>query len=151
MPSNRCTAIKALAVYRLFKSFLLFALSLYVMLLLAGCGNVYDEHLIGCYCLGAIDTYEQMSVYYCSPTDVEIGRINDNVFSVGWNSRYIVARRHPGNDRSITNYYFLDMTKDSLYADPSVSVTGPLLKEEFMQKQRELGLPGFSRTIESLK
>ena len=112
---------------------------------------VHDEHLIGPYSLGAVDAGEQMSVYFDLPDGNGVGRINETVFSVGWNSRYLVAMQHPNHNRSITSFYYLDMTKDSAYADPSVSVTGPLTQEEFSQKQRELGLPPFSRTIDWLK
>jgi hypothetical protein len=120
--------------------------------LLSGCGDfVHDEHLIGPYDLSAIDVGDQMSVYYELSNGGGIGRIDQTVFSVGWNTRYIVAKQHPDNNRSVTNFYYLDMTKDSPYADPKVSVTGPLTEAEFTRKKAELGLPPFSRTIDYLR
>ena len=92
-----------------------------------------------------------MSVYYGLGGDGGIGRINETVFAVGWNSRYIVAKQHPNNNRRVTNWFYLDMTKDGPYVDPTVSVVGPLTEAEFTQRRTELGLPPFQRTIHSLQ
>lgn len=118
---------------------------------LAGCGYTYDEHLVGPYDLIAIDVPQQMSVYYNLGNGDGIGRINQTVFSVGWNNRYIVAKQHPDNDRKVTNFFYLDMTKDYPDADPSVSVTGSLTEAQFERKRAELALPGFQLTIQSLQ
>jgi hypothetical protein len=119
-------------------------------LFLAGC-DAYHKHLVGPYILIAIDVEEQMSVSYDLGDGGSIGRIEPVVFSVGWGKRYIVAKQHPGGNRSITDFYYLDMTKDSKYAEPTNSVVGPLTEPEFVQKQRELGLPNFTLTIKNLE
>jgi len=119
--------------------------------LLSGCGFVHDERLTGPYRLIAVDTLVQMGVSYGLPGGNVVGRIPETVFSVGWNSRYLVAKQHPKDDRSITHFYYLDMSRDSTYADPSISVTGPLSESEFLRKRGELALPEFTRTIKSLE
>ena len=128
----------------------IFVVAVIATLFFAGC-DAYHKHLVGPYILAAVDVEEQMSVYYDLGDGASIGRIEPVVFSVGWNKRYIVAKQHPGGNRSVTDFYYLDMTKDSKYADPTNSVVGPLTEAGFMQKQRELGLPSFTHTIKSLE
>ena len=118
---------------------------------LSGCGFVHDEHLVGPYYLTAVDTSEQMSLGCAVEGGSRVGRIDETVFAVGWNDRYIVAKQHPKNDRRVTNYFFLDVSRDSAYADPRASVTGPLTEAEFQAKKAELGLPGFKRSVRSLE
>ena len=118
---------------------------------LSGCGFVHDERLTGDYRLIAIDVLEQMSVSRSLPGGDTIGRIDETVFAVGWNDRYVVAKQYPANNRSVTNYYYLDMSRDNAYADPSQSVTGPLTEAEFKRHQAELTLPDFRRVIKQLQ
>jgi hypothetical protein len=92
-----------------------------------------------------------MSVSYRLASGDAVGRITETVFSVGWNDRYIVAKQHPKNDRNITHFYYLDISRDSMYGDPATSVTGPLSESEFFRRRAELGLPAFCRTIKSLQ
>ena len=73
------------------------------------------------------------------------------MFSYGYDERYIVAKQHPGGDRNITNYFYLDMSKDYEYASPSASVTGPMNQDEFANESKRLNLPKFSRVLRSLK
>jgi hypothetical protein len=109
------------------------------------------SNLTGPYRLIAVDTLDQMSVSYGLPSGDAVGRIHGTVFSVGWSDRYIVAKQHPKNNRRITHFYYLDVSRDSTYADPSASVTGPLTEAEFLRRRTELGLPAFTRTIKSLE
>jgi len=110
----------------------------------------HDEKLTGNYRLMSADAPEQMSVCYSHDKGGSV-RIGETVFSVGWDNRYIVAKQHPNNDRTITNYYYLEMAKDSMYAQPSTSVTGPLTALEYASKQSELKLPDFTRTLSDLE
>lgn len=120
-------------------------------LFLSGCGFVFDEHLTGQYRLIAVDADEQMRVCYDLGDGNTISRISETVFAVGWNERFVVAKQHPEGNRAVTHYYYLDMEKDSPYADPSESVTGPLSEEKFAMKRQELNLPPFRQTIKSLE
>lgn len=125
-------------------------LTLVVGLVLRGFGFAHDEHLVGPYYLNAVDIREQMSLAYALEDGSRIGRVDATVFAVGWNDRYIVAKQHPTDDRRVTNYFLLEMARDSAYADPSASVTGPLTETDFQSKAK-LGLPDFKRTIRSLE
>lgn len=127
------------------------AMALVGVTLLSSCGFVHDEHITGSYRLIAVDINEQMGISYDLGGGSAVGRINETVFAYGFNKRFIVAKQHPKNDRSIINYFFLDMTKDSKYAEPSASVTGPLNQKEFEEATKRLSLPRFSRTISALK
>jgi hypothetical protein len=115
-----------------------------------GC-DAHREKLIAPYLLVATDTLEQTSLSYDLGDGNSIGRIDATVFAVGWNEHYIIAKQHPKNNRAITNFYYLEISKDSKYADPTNCVVGPLTEAEFIQKQKELNLPTFSRTIKSLE
>jgi hypothetical protein len=128
----------------------IFVVAMITSVFFAGC-DTYHKHLVGPYILLAVDAEDQMSVSYDLGNGNSIGRIEPVVFSVGWDNRYIVARQHPGGNRSVTDFYYLDMTRDSKYADPTNSVVGPLTEAEFAQKQRQLGLPSFTQTIKSLE
>jgi len=97
------------------------------------------------------DISEQMGVCYTLEKGDCIGRIPETVFSVGWNERFIVAKQHPSNNRSVTNYFILEMARDSKLADPSASVTGPLSAAAFEERVASRGLPPFTKTIEALK
>jgi len=121
-----------------------------LMFLLAGCGSS-DERLVGPYLLAHLDSQEDMYLCYELPGGNCIGRIQKTVFAVGWDERYIVAKRHPDNDRKIVQYFFLEIGKDSLYADPAISVTGPMTEESFYRYTRLLGLPAFRKTIKQLE
>lgn len=117
----------------------------------SGCGFVHDEHITGPYRLIAVDVDAQMSISYDLGDGSAIGRINETVFAFGYDKRFIVAKQHPNGDRSVTNYFYLDMSKDSKYAEPADSVTGPLTKEQFESDALRFNLPKFSRTLTALE
>jgi len=127
------------------------AFTLMAILLISGCGFVHDEHITGQYRLIAVDIDEQMSISYDLGDGSAVGRISETVFSYGYGERFIVAKQHPNGNRGITNYFYLDMTKDSKYAEPSDPVTGPLTQKEFEDEKKRLKLPDFSRTIKALE
>ncbi|KQZ34145.1 DUF3997 domain-containing protein [Duganella sp. Root1480D1] len=125
-----------------------------LLTLLTGCWQsvIFDEKITGPYRLSAIDISEQMSVCYeLKGKDSCVGRIEETVFSVGWSEQFIVAKQHPSNDRSVTNYFIIDIQKDAELLDPSESVTGPLTEAEYQEKSKSMSLPAFSRTLEDLR
>lgn len=127
-------------------------ITLALVTLLSGCGLIHDDHLVGRYHLMAENVPEQMKVSYYFPHEEGwIGRIPETVFAVGWDKDYIVAKQHPKNNRRVTHFYYLDITRDSADAGLRASVTGPLTEAEFIRKQAELHLPTFRRTINSLE
>ena len=115
------------------------------------CSYAYHKHLVGSYHLSAIDVMRQMSIYYDGPSDETAGRIDQTVFSVGWNDQYIVAKQHPNNNRTITNFFYIIIAYDGPNSDLSKCVVGPLTEAEFIKKQGEMRLPSFQLTIQSLQ
>ena len=118
-----------------------------------GCG-FFDsgvEWRDGPYILIWIDVPSSTTLNYDLEGGTSVGRIDETVFSVGRNDRYIVAKQHPRGDKGITNYFFIDKAKDHPYADPHDVVVGPLSEMEFRTKARELRLPEFTKTLASLQ
>lgn len=118
---------------------------------LPACGFVHDEKIVGHYHLVAVDIDAEMSVCYELNTGSCIGRIPGTVFAVGADAHYIVAKQHPGNDRTVVQYFILQMDKDNELSSPEASVVGPLSEAQYNQQARALRLPPFSRAIASLK
>ena len=119
----------------------------------AGCG-VFDsgiEWRDGPYVLIWIDAPSSTTLSYDVGGGTSVGRIDETVFSVGRNDRYIVAKQHPRGDKSITNYFFIEKATDQPYADPHDVVVGPLSEMEFRTKAKELRPPGFTKTLTSLQ
>jgi hypothetical protein len=113
---------------------------------LGACGFVHDERIDGPYRLVAIDVWEEMAICY----EIEngcIGRIPETVYTVGFDAKYLVAARHPNNDQSKTEYYYLTRALDGPLIDPSATVSGPFNADEFEAERTRLNLPPFSRTL----
>ncbi|WP_411827917.1 hypothetical protein [Luteolibacter sp. AS25] len=121
------------------------------LLFISGCGFIHDKEITGPYRLIAVDLIEEMSICYNLGNGDAVGRIEGTVFAYGFDQQFIVAKQHPANDRTITRYFYLDMTLDSKHADPSASVTGPLDRPAFEEARLRLKLPPFSCTIDQLK
>jgi hypothetical protein len=71
-----------------------------------------------------------------------------------------VAKQHPHDpinklgpfDRSVTNYYIIDLAKDSKFADPAPPIViGPLSEAEFQKRKVELKLPDFEKVFPDLE
>ena len=122
------------------KFFLHTTLPALIIVTLLGCDSWFldGRKITGPYLLIAIDIREQMHIAYDLGDGTAIGRIDPVVYAVGWNEKYIFAKQHPQNNRSITNYYIIDMTKDEKYADPEKSVIGPLTKQDYLRYCKEI-------------
>lgn len=120
---------------------------------MSGCG-LFDSGVVwkgGPYILGWIDIPENVTVSYDLGNGNSIGRIDECVFSVGWNGEYLVAKQHPGCDKKLTYFYIIDAKKDNSDADLSKVVIGPLSEAQYLVKSGELKLPVFTKTLASLK
>jgi len=120
---------------------------------LAGCG-LFDsgvEWQGGHYVLLWIDTPENISVYRELGSGNHIGRIDATVYALGWDGRYLVAKQHPGGDKSKVNYFIIDGAADSDDAEPQKVVVGPLTESEYLVRSSQLKLPKFSKVLESLE
>jgi hypothetical protein len=118
---------------------------------LAACGFVHDEKVIGPYRMVATDIDEEMALCYRLEDGGCVGRIDETVFAFGANAHFIVAKQHPRNDKTTTNYFILDIAKDAPLADPKVSVTGPMSESEFLARARTSTLPPFTKRFEELE
>lgn len=124
-----------------------------VSLLLAGCG-FFDSGVIwraGPYVLGWIDLPEEVTLSYDRGNGALVPRIDAQVFAVGWDGRYLVAKQQPGGNREITCFFIIEVGKDGPEAELKSVVSGPLSEVEFGRKSVELGLPPFSKELGSLK
>jgi hypothetical protein len=100
-----------------------------VLLSLTACGMpVREEKLTGNYVLMATDLPEDLHICYLDD-DTCYGGIDSTIARVGWDEKYIVALQHPSNDRSISNYYYIDLSvKDSAW----YGVKGPFSLQDHL-------------------
>jgi hypothetical protein len=99
------------------------------------------EHALeGPYALYATDVPAQMELVYAVGRDAYVQRVPATVFAAGWDATHIIVKRHPGGDRTRTEYYILDRRRDGPYAEPARSVVGPLTATEFAARRAELGV-----------
>jgi hypothetical protein len=134
------------------------------VLLLQGCiggyGFVYKDHLFGNYYLIGVDEEEQMSLSYHTPEDRDSysGVIEEAVFAIGYNEKYVIVKQHPRKfpnppDRKITNYFILPIKKGFDYWTMN-GLAGPMTLEQFIEKRYELKIPDslhFTKEFENLK
>src|SRR5258708_30187173 len=83
--------------------------------------------------------------------DACVGRIGETVFAVGHDASYIVAARHPSNNRKVTEYFYLVRSMDGPIADPSASGRGPFDAGKFEAERVRLRLPSFDTNMASLR
>jgi hypothetical protein len=114
-----------------------------ILYLFSGCiGFSTKEKIINNYYLIATDSEEQLSLSYCDPNDKNgcIGIIGATVFSVGYNDTYIIAKQHPSNNRSITNYFLLPINNKDRHWGDNFGLIGPLTVDQFNEKKKELNI-----------
>ena len=101
----------------------------------AGIGFAYEKELPGKYCIQATDTLDQMSIAKM-PSDggnLYGGVIGKTVFAVGWNDRFIIVKRHPEGDKSITEFYIIRVSDGH--------EGGPWAEAGFNAERKKLGVP----------
>lgn len=98
-----------------------------------------------------IDDPKAVTLSYDLGNGASTPRVDEQVFSVGYDGRYVVAKQHPNRDKRVTNYFIIDVQKDSKMAANKDVVTGPLNEQEFQKKVKELKLPAFTKTLELLE
>jgi len=115
--------------------------------LLSGCNvdlrpnyNVSDNYYVG-----VIDISEDRSLYYDLGDGSGVERENGGVIAVGWDKSNIIVEQNK-NNKSL--FYILEINKDSKYADPSESVSGPFNEAGFSEMRTKLNVDpklGFSK------
>ncbi len=119
---------------------------------LASCTDMSDPVLwkSGSFTLEFVDEPEDASLRVDSTLEYVIPA---SVFEVGANEKFIVAKQHPDGNFSVTNYFYINVSKFPKAGTfiPSHYVVGPLTEAEFMKKTEELRLPAFSFSITQAK
>jgi len=121
--------------------------------LIGGCG-LFDsgiEWRSGPYALLWIDTSDNVSLSYDAGSGAWVGRVEPQVFAVGSNDQFIVAKQHPIGNKKRVHYFVVLRGKDSIAADLKKVLIGPLTADEFDRKSKELNLPKFTKVLESLE
>lgn len=126
----------------------------FLLFIINGCSGVSEDKVIGRYYLVAVDyVKERTSLNFQLDDNSSYGVVNETVFAVGFNDKYIIVKQHPSNNKSITNYYIVPVYKENtLWAGKGV--VGPLTLEQFTEKRKELSIPDdltFTKEIEDLK
>jgi hypothetical protein len=118
---------------------------------IAGC--IWDngeEWRDGPYALGWANDAYALQIQYELGGGGAITRVDEQVFAVGANAQYIVAKQHPHRDRKVVHFFIIDRAKDNHYLDRE-AVIGPLEPWEYAAKKKELILPEFDTVIKSLE
>jgi hypothetical protein len=105
----------------------------------------------GPYALAWIDKPDDVWLEYRRAGGGSDVRVDPRVFAVGRNEHYVVAKQHPGGDRSVTNFFIIDATRESPRSERTDVVRGPLTEAEFQRLSDELGLPPFTKVLASLQ
>jgi hypothetical protein len=105
----------------------------------------------GPYALKWIDTPNDVWLEYRRPGGDSDVRVEPRVFAVGRNEHYVVAKQHPGGDRTVTNFFIIDATRETPRSVQRDVVRGPLTEAEFERLSHELGLPSFTKVLASLQ
>lgn len=122
---------------------------------LHSCGFAYEEHLTGNYYLVAVDLKEDMMVNYHNEPELYLGIGGRGVYEAGWDEHFILTKNYKeiGNsykyDKSITEYYIIPVNNTQNHFDVQENYLGPLTKEEFKAKRKELDVSG-ELTLEKL-
>jgi hypothetical protein len=105
----------------------------------------------GRYALKWIDTPDDVWLELQDSDGLSQVRVEPRVFAVGADQQWVVAKQHPGGDRTITNFFVVDAGRDTMRAQKSDVVHGPLTEAEFQELARQLHLPAFTKVLASLQ
>jgi hypothetical protein len=125
-------------------------LSIVCLLALSACGMpVYDEQVVARYRLFAPDTREQTCLLWNFRDHSGPCLIQETVFGVGFNDKYVVVESHPNADRAVTAFWYLvrdKRTEANPIGDGHVQINGPFSKTQYTSIRERRHLPEF-RTI----
>ncbi|MBN1254843.1 MAG: hypothetical protein JXA50_06175 [Deltaproteobacteria bacterium] len=127
----------------------LFIILLFTLLLGCNVDLSTDYKVSDNYYVSIIDIPEDRSLYYDLGDGSGIGRVNGGVIAVGWDNDHIIVEQYKDNKNL---FYILEINKDSKYAVPSESVSGPFNETEFNEIRTKLNVDaklGFSKRFSS--
>ena len=124
--------------------FLKFILLIFILNSFSSCGGFgfrYIKQIDKNIYLIATDVMDQMSLSYKVSDNSYEGIIDETVFEIQYNERYIVAKQHPKNRRNqiikdLTYYYIIDLDKEIGPANKPSQLT----KEEFSERMNKNNL-----------
>ena len=112
-----------------------------------------EKKIVGKYYLVAVDVAEDMTICYKLENGDYLGVVEETIFAVGFNEKYIIAKQHPGNNKSVTNYFIIPVNQSKNFY-PDTRMNKALTLEQFNQGRQESGIPEdltFTLEIENLK
>lgn len=120
-----------------------------LLLILSGCGFVYEQQLTGNYYLVAIDSKQDMAVCYHDEPELWLGIGGNGVYEVGHDEYFILTKKYKElqdslgmsfhrYDKNITEYYIIPVDNTQNHFDAQENYLGPLTSEEFEAKRKEL-------------
>jgi len=124
-----------------------------LLVTLAGC-KVYEDGTpweSGPYKLHWIGSLEAVSLCQAIRERVYSDVVPKQVFSVGINDSYVVAKQHPNGDKSVTKYFVILRSYEKTSPLDPKALLGPMKEDEFAARAKSMNLPKFSKTIRSLE
>lgn len=105
----------------------------------------------GPYKLTWIDDPASVSLLFTPTKQMSLELVPPQVFAVGIDARYLVAKQHPNGDKSITNFYIVARSFERSSSFDSRALMGPMNAQTYSTQSKALGLPDFSKTFPSLE
>ncbi len=125
---------------------------MFLIITFNSCSLGFEKNIkvIGNYYLTAPDDDVQLSLTYCDPKDTLggcFGIVTPTVFSVGYNKDYIIAKQHPNDLRTTTNYFIVPLNPKERVWGHYFGEIGPLTLNEFNAKITELNIKSIKFSI----
>jgi hypothetical protein len=126
---------------------IIYVLSGIILYVLSGCGSLSEKKIISNYYLISTD-YDNQTIsleYKLNKPSDYIGVVDETVFAVGFNNKFIIIKQHPRKfpsapNKLITNYYIVPII-DTPTLWPEKGVIGPLTESDFEKQRKIAGVP----------
>ncbi len=108
---------------------------------LLGCSGIEKEQLTGDYYLTKLDYSDsELDISFkLKESDNFIGVIPAKIIEVGFNNNFIIVKQQPKGKHDY-RFYIIPLT-NRIHHSPDENKIGPLIKEEFEIKRKELNVP----------
>lgn len=121
-----------------------FALILFISFCLMSCAGMSVDNVIGDYYIVCMDyDKDDASLSYKVGDESYVGLVNEGVYAVGNNQRYIIVKQKKQSFKGITeensSYYIVTVKNKKTY-HPEKGVLGPYNKNEFDSMTVKLGI-----------
>jgi hypothetical protein len=126
-----------------------FAIFFLILLILASCQTLNSIRIVGRYSLESDEGRNYILVYNQNDDSGYLILVDLFVYSAGVSNNYIILRQHPkvyDKMETITKYFIVPIYKN-FTTTPEKGIIGPLTKEQFDIKKKELKISDFEFTI----